>query len=171
MPNHITNIITAPKHVIDSIINGDGDVDFSLIIPEPANLERGGCPGDAVGGIHYVTGEVCWYEWSIKNWGTKWNAYATERISDTEIRFDTAWAHPIPFIEAIIEKFPEDDLEIMYADEDTGYNFGHYLVVNKNPMSMDLPEEGTPEATLWAYRLKYDPEATMQTLVDDGYEF
>lgn len=165
MPNHITNIITAPAHVIDSIINGDGNVDFSLIIPEPAGIERGGCSG------HHEPGVVCWYEWNIQNWGTKWNAYDTDVISDTEVRFDTAWSHPLPVIEELVKRFPEDNLEIKYADEDTGYNFGHYLVIDGERMDIGLPEEGTPEATLWAYRLKYDEGATLQTLVDDGYEF
>ena len=33
----------------------------------------------------------------------------------------------------------------------------------------DLPEPGTDEAVLWAYRLKYDADATMNTLHDEGY--
>lgn len=39
-----------------------------------------------------------WYDWSIQNWGTKWNAYSVSVIeaSDTKlvIEFNTAWSTP-----------------------------------------------------------------------------
>ena len=170
MPNHIINVITAPKHVIDALINDEGQVDFSRTIPEPENLERGGCDMRAVGGIHLDTREVCWYEWNTRNWGTKWNAYSTDRISDTEVKFETAWSHPEKIIEALTEKFPTETIEVKYADEDLGYNFGHYTVNGPSILEEhETPESGTNEAVLWAYRLKYKADATMEDLRDEGY--
>ncbi|MFK3718680.1 hypothetical protein ACI2J9_03660 [Pseudomonas fulva] len=32
MPNHITNKVSAPAHVLTSLINGDGRIDFGKII-------------------------------------------------------------------------------------------------------------------------------------------
>jgi hypothetical protein len=69
-------------------------------------------------------GHASWYEWSIANWGTKWNAYDIKRHSDRKIRFQTAWNAPLAVIEALSRKFPEADLRIRWADEDDGANTG-----------------------------------------------
>lgn len=45
-----------------------------------------------------------WYDWSYRNWGTKWNAMEAEVNFDDEhpyISFDTAWCAPAPIIELI----------------------------------------------------------------------
>ena len=69
-----------------------------------------------------------WYDWSIKNWGTKWNAYYTSvsMLSDTtaEINFDTAWSGVPDIIQKLIEMFPSLKFEYLFADEDMGYNCG-----------------------------------------------
>lgn len=164
MPNHITNVITAPRHVIDRLMDDDGNVDFTRLIPEPFNIEKGACSDS------HEPGVVCWYVWNIQNWGTKWNAYGTERISDTEVRFDTAWSHPIPVIEALTTEFPAETIEIKYADEDLGYNFRHYTVNGPSILEEhETPESGTNEAVLWAYRLKYEADATLQYVRDGDY--
>jgi hypothetical protein len=51
-------------------------------------------------------GHTSWYEWSNANWGTKWNAYEINRISDTVIKFQTAWSMPAKWFEKLIDKFP-----------------------------------------------------------------
>ncbi|WP_315398681.1 hypothetical protein [Neisseria sicca] len=75
------------------------------------NIELYGCP--------------TWYEWSIRHWGTKWNAYHQHIgiFSDTEIyvEFDTAWSPPEPVFAAIVEAFPELQLEVRYIDEGGGF--------------------------------------------------
>jgi hypothetical protein len=61
-----------------------------------ANIDRYGFP--------------TWYEWSIANWGTKWNACYTEisAIEDGYINivFDTAWSFPDPIFEKLAAMFP-----------------------------------------------------------------
>ena len=39
-------------------------------------------------------GSKDWYDWCVKNWGTKWNACGTEfdESNPTQIKFDTAWS-------------------------------------------------------------------------------
>jgi hypothetical protein len=55
-----------------------------------------------------------WYDWSVKNWGTKWNACYVDVTfeSDDEVhyQFETAWDYPHPIIRELRRKFP--DLEI-----------------------------------------------------------
>lgn len=54
-----------------------------------------------------------WYTWCSENWGTKWNACRAELAEDCakegyiEIRFETAWAPPMPVIEKMFEMFPK----------------------------------------------------------------
>lgn len=74
-------------------------------------------------------GFVYWYDWSVKNWGTKWNAYSQNpKINTNEcIYFETAWSAPIELIRLLSEKFPEAIIYLDYADEDTGSNTGNIV--------------------------------------------
>ena len=49
-----------------------------------------------------------WYDWSVKNWGTKWNAYDLEvyAMEDEKIAvcFLTAWSPPFEIFDEIEEK-------------------------------------------------------------------
>lgn len=70
------------------------------------------------------TGYPSWYEWSIKYWGTKWNAYETRRVSPSLVKFQTAWSAPLLFFAALAERFPAETLTLRWADEDFGNNVG-----------------------------------------------
>ncbi|MBD5100742.1 MAG: hypothetical protein HDT29_05720 [Clostridiales bacterium] len=73
-------------------------------------------------------GSVDWYDWCIKNWGTKWNAYDTQinDIDKADIYFDTANTPAIPIIKVLSEKYPDCKFEYEYAEEQVGYNAGYY---------------------------------------------
>lgn len=127
-------------------------VDFSLVVPEPPNLEQGGCNGQ------HSEGVICWYGWNIANWGTKWNGYSTE-IEPIEgdrarLRFDTAWSHPFPVITALAEKFPGEALEVEWADEDLGSNVGRYTIQAGKDVELFTPEYGD-ESLEMACQIKY----------------
>ncbi|WP_417372993.1 hypothetical protein [Glutamicibacter protophormiae] len=127
--------------------------DFGLVIPQPANIETGDCPG------RHEPGIICWLDWSIGNWGTKWNAYDTKTgaLEDGTgtLQFDTAWSHPFPVLEALSVKFPNHPLDVEYADEDLGYNLGKYTITNGERSEQADFEEGTGEALEFAAQLKY----------------
>ena len=65
-----------------------------------------------------------WYEWRLANWGTKQNAFDSEKIDDTAILFSTAWSPPLAVIEKLAEKFPDATITLEWADEDIGFNTG-----------------------------------------------
>lgn len=67
-----------------------------------------------------------WYDWRIKNWGTKWDAYDCEgNPSEGTLVFFTAWNPPYEVVQALCEKYPDSDLDWFY--EEPGMNFaGHY---------------------------------------------
>ena len=132
MPNHVTTILTAPKEVLDSLYK-DEYVDFGTVIPMPDEddpiftAERTDYGGGMVG---YSLGGFSPMDWARAHWGTKWNAYDTERRAEDQLKFETAWSHPDPVIIALSEKFPEAEIHVRYADEDLGSNFGEYFLLN-----------------------------------------
>ena len=47
-----------------------------------------------------------WYDWSVKNWGTKWNA--SEGYFDDEANrlvFNTAWDKPDPILQSLADRW------------------------------------------------------------------
>ena len=193
MPNLCTNIVKAPKEVLEEIFD-NGRVTFQKLIPMPKELEitEGTVTENAIafvinkkeseeflqvknllkgtkddyygdlwnkymknitvekmkeierGANKYIPdetekklgiktleefGELClnniskygcatWYDWSCKNWGTKWDAMETEGTPEEgEVSFLTAWAEPINVIEKLFKKYPNCKIEWEYIGE------------------------------------------------------
>jgi hypothetical protein len=56
-----------------------------------------------------------WYDWSLKNWGTKWNSYSVV-FHANQIRMNTAWHPPGPVIQELARLIHED-IRMTYVDE------------------------------------------------------
>lgn len=57
MPNWVTNVVKAPKHVIEAMTNEKGNVDFSLAIPFPGpNNDWSGIASDAEQAAEIICG-------------------------------------------------------------------------------------------------------------------
>ena len=70
-----------------------------------------------------------WYEWSIANWGTKWDA-CEPHINHNDkdyfsVNFESAWSPPIEWVKNIIGLFP--DLTFTLEYEEPGMCFGGRL--------------------------------------------
>lgn len=218
MPNHITNELTAPKHVIDLLKSEESELDFNTVVPMPeimkgephsgvtqwaeiamgivnlktlqrstpdpvAAFQRGdyGAASERLrqsNAIRAMTegpfpidwnekdfemliqsmralkeyGHASWYEWANANWGTKWNAYEVHRVSDTVIKFQTAWSMPAKWLEQLVAKFPEETISIRWADEDFGNNVGAITVTGENVTGGPL-ENGSVDAHKLAMEL------------------
>lgn len=126
-------------------------------------------------------GVVDWYEWSIKNWGTKWNASETE-INDNEIIFETPW-DPVPdIIKKLSKDYPNVRFECSYADEQVCVYCGEMAFENGECLNIKRYETGSKEAfeigfELWPYSkkfYKYDKERGsyryIQNQEDSGME-
>ena len=132
MPNHIQNRITLdgdPKkitEILEKIKNdkyGIGTIDFQKIIPMPSNIYR----GDLGPKEREQYGENNWYDWSVRNWGTKWNAYdfpETPYKFGEPLCFLTAWSAPHSILEKLTQMFPDIEITHEWADEDIGQNCG-----------------------------------------------
>jgi hypothetical protein len=94
-----------------------------------------------------------WYDWQCSNWGTKWNA-SEVFISDNVISFNTAWSAPEPIFVALSEKFPEVEFFIQFADEDFGHNVGEVSLLGGDEIDSNIPEGGSKEAYLLAYKIQ-----------------
>ena len=74
-----------------------------------------------------------WYDWSVANWGTKWNACNSygcdceENPDATILYFDTAWSPAEPIVEELARRYPNLNVEYVYAEEQvalyTGYKY------------------------------------------------
>jgi hypothetical protein len=129
MPNHVTNKIEfyGEQSNIDKVfelIKGETEcIDFNKILPMPEHIFQGNLGPEER--AKYGTNN--WYDWSIANWGTKWNAYYSrlDRESNT-IEFDTAWSCPIALLDKLAEMCCEHGVLFAgkWADEDAGNNAG-----------------------------------------------
>jgi hypothetical protein len=114
-------------------------------------------------------GYASWYDWSIANWGTKWNAYNQHFYDDTFV-FDTAWSNVVDLICKLSKKFPTVKIDYKYADENIGYNVGHYIIENGYVISDFVPEGGTKAAYELAFKLR--PDYTEYYVFKNGnYEY
>lgn len=65
-----------------------------------------------------------WYEWSMQNWGTKWDIAEDgkgilpldESQAYLEYNFSTAWSPPIELLKNITDKFPGVTFQVAYAE-------------------------------------------------------
>lgn len=132
MPNHITNIVavSGDERRIQAMLKeiqtdeyGLGSVDFNKIIPMPDDVDS--------------------HNWSIANWGTKWNSYgytSDTRFKDGKLTFLTAWSAPHPILEKLSEIYPDIKFEHEWADEDIGMNCGRYVYYDGERTEEYYPE-------------------------------
>ena len=96
--------------------NDTPTTDPTLDFPQREWLEQHRIDDFTVKRLENQHGTADWYDWSIANWGTKWNAYEVEYsvgpipnaspiINGRELSYSLvpAWAEPRPIISALIE--------------------------------------------------------------------
>ena len=129
------------KEDIDGIM-----FDFSTVIKMPETVYTGSL-GEKE---RKKYGSNNWYDWSIKNWGTKWNSAHTSvrKMVKTEtgyvlrLEFDTAWSTPIPVIKELAKMYPDLQFDVQFADEDIGSNCGFYSFDKNGADVTFLDDEG-----------------------------
>jgi hypothetical protein len=67
------------------------------------------------------TGFISWYDWSIENWGTKWNSYELHMVRSGSgtlcFSFQTAWAPPLPVLNRLRQMYPKLTFQVKGRDE------------------------------------------------------
>ncbi len=81
-----------------------------------------------------------WYDWNIRNWGTKWDVANQDNDSpynDTEMEyygkaiiysFSTAWSVPFPALINLSSQYPDLNIQLFYREE-TGWG-GEAQIIN-----------------------------------------
>lgn len=152
MPNHVLNVVEfycdeEKAAEIRRFMQNDAEereFDFNKLIPMPEHIFRGNLGLEE----REKYGADNWYDWSIQNWGTKWNAYDVS-WSMYSVCFDTAWSSVPKIIKKLSEKFPDVKIDYRWADEDIGYNVGAILgIIGGDMKHADWfePEGGSNEA-------------------------
>ena len=99
------------------------DEPFNQILPMPDDILRDNLTMEQ----RKASNGRNWYDWSIANWGTKWDAYEvrTQRIADNTlyVMLETAWSPPIP----VFRKLEEMGFKIEATFLDEGHMYiGRY---------------------------------------------
>lgn len=106
MPNHVTNELIFPcgpdkqAEILKAVWSasereGEGGVDFNILVPIPINVWLGSVSSLDEGrfGKDFVA-----LDWCRAHWGTKWGAYQCQKYVQTSdsltLIFDTAWSPP-----------------------------------------------------------------------------
>lgn len=109
-------------------------------------------------------GSANWYDWCIRKWGTKWNAYEVEWGYDY-VCFQTAWSGVPELVAKLSKKFPDIAMDYYYADEDIGRNCGQIAFQDGKVIDMDIPDMDSKEA----YELAFQVWAT--EAADWGFKY
>lgn len=117
-------------------------------------------------------GATTWYEWRVRNWGTKWNAYEYEEGVDysenDHIYFRTAWDAPRPVMMKLAEMFPDIKITHKWADEDDlGNNCGKIVYEGGIQTEEFYPEKGI-ESLKYACEVAGYDFAEYMLMISDG---
>ncbi|NIS94934.1 MAG: hypothetical protein GTN97_03290 [Nitrosopumilaceae archaeon] len=107
--NEATFEVVGDKSIIDELEKTQ--FDFEKIRPMPDEIwEKPNVPIEDIPQLKGATSPA-WYDWRLKNWGTKWNPNddhrSVERISDIKLKVSltTAWCLPIEILKFITQKY------------------------------------------------------------------
>lgn len=151
MPNHITNILVCDNfEALEAILDDEQNIDFNKIVPMPDYIKNTVCGftveyedtsienfTDRAETRRPLTQEELslgagegWYEWSKRNWGTKWGAYNTKILHYDMYSFQTAWCPPIEFLLQLSERFPSDIFYLYWKDEGCDGGMNNNTIIN-----------------------------------------
>ncbi len=119
MPNWVYTKVRRNPSVDRLMLNEDGEVDFNLAVPMPQHED----------GVFYANGGLGkeeeerygtnnWYDWSIENWGVKWNA-CDSYFDEENIYFSTPWGFAEPYFNALAMLLDEGDELFVWSVEES----------------------------------------------------
>lgn len=109
MPNWCSNGITlrhADPAMIDRVLNAKDGL-LQEFIPCPQELTEAVANFETNEDMVAKYGFSSWYDWSINNWGTKWD-FALENVDRVDANtvtaaFDSAWSPPVTAYEKLLD--------------------------------------------------------------------
>jgi uncharacterized surface anchored protein len=113
MPNHVTNVVTIEGVSEDRLtailaairmndVEGRRSLDFNKIIPMPDSVYQGNL-GEKERRLY---GENNWYDWAVKNWGTKWNSYNYDNEPIPNLNAGTYTVREVNLTDEFVQPMP-----------------------------------------------------------------
>ena len=107
---------------IDEKIDEEPILSFMNILPPPEDkLDEYHAVHGYTGGEKTGDTEYNWYNFNVREWGTKWDARDVDLLEDDETylhyKFDTAWSPPTEVIAKLAEQNPNLNLSLEYREE------------------------------------------------------
>ena len=179
MANFVTNIVHFqgdPERIVDlrGAVQDDqygmSGIDFNKIIPMPSGLWMGGINPDT----RAKYGKNNWLDWSVANWGTKWNAFRfddDDQYSDSQITFVTANNAPAPIMQKLSEMYPDITMRHQWADDNVGYNCGDRVYKAGSVIEEFKPEPGVKAVDYACKIMGTTPADHCLKLNEDGTEY
>ncbi|WP_217924807.1 hypothetical protein [Miltoncostaea oceani] len=107
----------------EAISGADSPISFARIAPEPEGL-LDTIDGTLMDTLAELTGPNprTGYGWRVQNWGTKWEV-RDAIVEDGPvpghlvILFDTAWSPALPIAVALIEQWPDLEIQMLWAEQ------------------------------------------------------
>jgi hypothetical protein len=107
---------------VDEMLDREPIFSFMNILPPPEDkldeyhAVHGYANGEKTGDTEYN-----WYNFNVREWGTKWDARDVELLEDDETylhyKFDTAWSPPTEVIAKLAEQNPNLNITLEYREE------------------------------------------------------
>ena len=107
---------------VDEVVDREPIFSFMNILPPPEDkldeyhAVHGYANGEKTGDTEYN-----WYNFNVREWGTKWDARDVDLLEDDETylhyKFDTAWSPPTEVIAKLAEQNPNLNITLEYREE------------------------------------------------------
>lgn len=157
MPNWCTNtlVIQGDPEEMEQLVHivEEDSKPFSLnsVIKMPQELKDQSSPvrDEVVGKSNLEKyGAKDWYDWAIKNWGTKWDVDA-RIVSDITspmlpglrtitYEFDSAWNPPLDVYDVLAARFPNTNIYACW--DESGCDFAGYRMYRKGELLKQVDE-------------------------------
>jgi len=102
--------------------------------------------------FHRKIGFYNWYDWSIHNWGVKWDAGHSQLIEETDTtlsyNFDTAWDTPETFFRSLFAMYPHLEFRVVTFSMESDYYYeivkvdGKYQAAHEYESFREAIEDG-----------------------------
>lgn len=131
MPNWCENrlTITGDRREIDrfrvEVKTRKTDLSLSKLYPMPKELEDTQSPSEKPDkALIEKYGTDNWYDWRVKNWGTKWDVWDASLVEKgddyLEYHFFSAWSPPVEWLKNVSEDYPKLSFLLKYQVENMG---------------------------------------------------
>lgn len=130
MPNWCENTLNISgnekdiKKFMEQAKDEDTDLSLNKFVPMPEELESvvSPCKEDPDRMAKY--GYNDWYDWSIGEWGTKWDVEAELIYGDEgylHYTFDSPWSPPIKWLKKVSAMYPDLNFSLKYDEPGMGF--------------------------------------------------